>query len=122
MQVLQGKMRSIKQHAEQLLDDILTHPNMTAPQVNTMTDLQKRELREKVKAADDVSCTCQFCMQCGCHWAALVAYRGSCYDLARRRHLFPLLLDSDSIIASPCLHGLLRLCNSAQSVAYRSLN
>ena len=50
-------MRSIKQHAEQLLDDILTHPNMTAPQVNTMTEMQKRELREKVKAADDVSCT-----------------------------------------------------------------
>ena len=51
-------MRSIKRHAEQLLDDILTHPNMTAPHVSSMTETQKQELRVKVKAADDVSHRC----------------------------------------------------------------
>lgn len=53
---LQSKMRSIKQHAEQLLDNILTHPNMTATQVGGMTEQQKDMLRSRVKAADYVSC------------------------------------------------------------------
>ena len=53
--LLQAQMRLLKQHADDLLDSILNHPNLTAPQINQMDTKQKEELRLRVKAADDVS-------------------------------------------------------------------
>ena len=48
-------MRNLKQHADGLLDSILTHPNLTEPQIYQMDAAQKEELRRRVQIADDVS-------------------------------------------------------------------
>ena len=53
--LLQARMRTLKEHADTLLDSILNHPNLTEPQVNQMSSSQKEDLRRRVKAADDVS-------------------------------------------------------------------
>jgi hypothetical protein len=53
--LLQAQMRLLKQHADDLLDSILNHPNLTEPQIHQMDTRQKEELRLRVKAADDVS-------------------------------------------------------------------
>ena len=55
MHGVQAQMRLLKQHADDLLDSILNHPNMTEPQINQMDTRQKEELCLRVKAADDVS-------------------------------------------------------------------
>ncbi len=69
--MLQAKMRSLKAHADGLLDSILNHPNLTESQINQMNTTQKEELRLRVKAADDVShrsstsaLSCIFCFRC----------------------------------------------------------
>ena len=52
---LQKSMRDMKDHADALLDNILNHPNLTEPQINQMPADQKKDLRRRVKIADDVS-------------------------------------------------------------------
>ena len=47
-------MRNLKQHADNLLDSILNHPNLTESQIYRMDSAQKEELRLRVKTADDV--------------------------------------------------------------------
>ncbi|DBB15254.1 hypothetical protein WJX82_011728 [Trebouxia sp. C0006] len=51
---IQAQMRLLKRHADDLLDSILNHPNLTESQINQMDTKQKEELRLIVKAADDV--------------------------------------------------------------------
>ncbi len=53
--LLQAQMRLMKQHADDMLDSILNHPNLTEPQISQMDTKQKEELRLRVKAADDVT-------------------------------------------------------------------
>ena len=53
--LLQAQMRFLKRHADDLLDSILNHPNLTESQINQMDTKQKEELRLIVKAADDVT-------------------------------------------------------------------
>ncbi len=53
--LLQAQMRLLKRHADDLLDSILNHPNLTESQINQMDTKQKEELRLRVKAADDVT-------------------------------------------------------------------
>lgn len=53
--LLQAQMRLLKRHADDLLDSILNHPNLTEPQINQMDTKQKEELRLRVKAADNVN-------------------------------------------------------------------
>ena len=51
-------MRTLKLHADNLLDTILNHPNMTESQIFQLSPHEKEDLRSRVKAADDVSQAC----------------------------------------------------------------
>ena len=55
---VQSKLEMLKDHAEHMLDKVLTNPNVTAEKLVQMPESERKMLKERVDTADKVRCCC----------------------------------------------------------------